>query len=313
MKRTGFLTLLLILAGCDLFPPPGGSGPRVLSVTPAEGAANVSVGATVIAQLELPNGGVNVTTANDAAVRLVGSGTGEAVAASVFANNDAESLTLSPAGEREFGTLYRFEVTSGVVDENAQAFTEHSSTFTTVPEDVPSVIRSRPADGAVNVPVDAGISTDLNGVVDRTSVGDDSVYLVQVATGERVSGQPGYSGGDDTFNFVPGQPLTTNTTYRFYVTGAVRDTNGAAFVPYTATFTTGDDAGPAVPTGIVSVPQPTAAGDRHSSLTFGPDGNLYAATLDGRIKRYPVAADGALGTPTMISALQKAVRASSSA
>ncbi|MDO1448191.1 PQQ-dependent sugar dehydrogenase [Rhodocytophaga aerolata] len=46
--------------------------------------------------------------------------------------------------------------------------------------------------------------------------------------------------------------------------------------------------------------------DRHSSLTMGPDGKLYASTVDGRIKRFPVKADGTLGDPQIIYALQDA-------
>jgi hypothetical protein len=43
---------------------------------------------------------------------------------------------------------------------------------------------------------------------------------------------------------------------------------------------------------------------RHSSLTIGPDGKLYASTIDGRIKRFTVHADGTLGDPQVIYTLQ---------
>ncbi len=51
----------------------------------------------------------------------------------------------------------------------------------------------------------------------------------------------------------------------------------------------------------VSLPNTTS---RHSSLTMGPDGKLYASTVDGRIKRFAVNADGTLGNPQIIYSLQ---------
>ena len=308
MKRTGFLTLL-VLAGCNLLPPPGGSGPRVNSVTPADNATNVSVGARVIATLNLPNGGVNVTSANENTVRLTNADTAQAVSADVSVNNDTETLTLVPSAALEFGTPYRFEVTSGVSDEDGQAFGDFSSSFTTVSEDVPSVLSSDPADGVTGVPLTVSISAEINasGGVAEASLTEESVYLVNLSSSARVPGRVGTTGGNDGITFTPGQQLAPGTRYGFNVTSGVFDIeNGDAFVPYTATFTTTDDPSGGELPAIAKVPQPTAAGEHHTSLTFGPDGLLYAATVDGRILRYPVAADGSLGTPQTISTLLQA-------
>ena len=46
--------------------------------------------------------------------------------------------------------------------------------------------------------------------------------------------------------------------------------------------------------------------DHHTSLTVGPDGKLYACTLDGRIKRFTIKADGTLANPQIIYSLQDA-------
>src|SRR5205085_9982458 len=45
---------------------------------------------------------------------------------------------------------------------------------------------------------------------------------------------------------------------------------------------------------------------QYTSLTFGPDGKLYALCLDGLIKRFSVNVDGTLGKPDSIFALQDA-------
>ncbi|MBF9253166.1 PQQ-dependent sugar dehydrogenase [Pontibacter sp. 172403-2] len=46
--------------------------------------------------------------------------------------------------------------------------------------------------------------------------------------------------------------------------------------------------------------------DKHTSLAMGPDGKLYASTMDGRIKRFALRADGTLDDPEVIYTLQDA-------
>ena len=153
MKRIGILFLLLTLSGCEIVTcitnpngcvTGGGGTPQVNSVTPSDSATNVSVGASVVAQLDLPNGGVNLTSADSNAVRLTNTSTGATVPSNVSVYNDAEQLVLTPSA-LEFGTTYRFEVTSGVTDASGAAFPDYSSTFTTVSADVPSVTASSPS------------------------------------------------------------------------------------------------------------------------------------------------------------------------
>lgn len=45
---------------------------------------------------------------------------------------------------------------------------------------------------------------------------------------------------------------------------------------------------------------------RHSSLTIGPDGKLYALTVDGIIKRFAMEEDGSLGVPEQFYTIQDA-------
>ena len=65
----------------------------------------------MIAQLELPNGGVDQTSVSGNAVRLLNVGTGQVIEADVSVNNDTETLILDPRARLEFATVYRFEVT----------------------------------------------------------------------------------------------------------------------------------------------------------------------------------------------------------
>ena len=313
MRRIGILFLLLTLAGCEglggIFTPPMSGTPKVNNVTPGSSATNVSVGASVIAQLSLPNGGINPTTVDtNSSVRLINTATGEVVTSTVNVLNEAERLVLDPSSSLEFGTTYRFEVTSGVSDASGATFTDYDSTFTTVSADVPSVTASRPTDGQIDVPLTGGISADINTNlgIDDSTLTSDSVYLETVDGTRVLANAPGTSGGGDTISLIPARSLMPSTTYRFTVTSAVQDATGASFVPYTITFTTTGTNSGSGPTNIALERQAVTNGIRYSSLAFGPDGNLYALTILGEIQRFPVAADGSLGNPTKITSLQRA-------
>ena len=309
MRRIGILCLLLTLAGCDIFQPPLQGTPTVNSVIPSNSTTNVSVGASVIADLSLPNGGINPTTVDtNSSVRLVNTATGEAASATVNVLNDTKKLVLTPSPRLEYSTTYRFEMTSGVSDASGATFTDYSSTFTTVSADVPSVTGSRPSDGAIDVPLTGGISADINTNlgIDASTLTSDSVYLETVDGNRVLANAPATSGGGDAITLTPARSFTPGTSYRFTVTSAVHDATGASFVPYTITFTTTGTENSGGPTNIASIKQPVTNGTRYSSLAFGPDGNLYALTILGEIQRFPVAADGSLGNPTKITSLQQA-------
>ena len=174
----------------------------------------------------------------------------------------------------------------------------------------PSVTAVRPPHGATAVARDVSIGTDLslpNGGIADASLTPEAVRLVRVADGQPVAGTVGTSGGGDTIVFTPQAVLAPTTQYRFEVSDDVKDVAGAAFQPFSSTFTTRAEAPPVGSADIKfeKVPLPTATGefDFYSTLAIGPDGHLYAGMNDGRIRRFPVDADGTLGTPQTITSL----------
>src|SRR5438477_45356 len=88
-------------------------------------------------------------------------------------------------------------------------------------------------------------------------------------------------------------------------TAGVNDTRGVAFVPYKITFTTGS-----TPTGVTSIGfdhvlLPSTGGNIYTAVTKGPDGKLYAASLEGKIFRFTIKSDGTLGSPQVITTVQQ--------
>src|SRR5205807_421198 len=106
------------------------------------------------------------------------------------------------------------------------------------------------------------------------------------------------SGGGDSIILTPTTTLAANTQYTFVVTSGVQDTTGSSMVPYSMSFTTGAavaQVNPSIQFTTTTLASATGAG--FTDVKIGPDGKLYASTLDGRIFRWAINADGTLGTP----------------
>ncbi|MDR7275521.1 Ig-like domain-containing protein [Catenuloplanes atrovinosus] len=197
-------------------------------------------------------------------------------------------LTLSPAG----GTNTKL----------------HYVDVTSVPASaaVPSVRASTPPNLASDVPVTASVVEDLRlpgGGVDPATLTASTVTLTRVADGAAVAANPITSGGGDVINLSPAAPLQPSTLYRFDVTAQVRDVAGRAFAPYSIVFRTGAGGGTGGPIAFTKQVG-VATGAPFTTVVTGPDGRLYAGTLDGRILRFPINADGTLGTATVITTVR---------
>jgi glucose/arabinose dehydrogenase len=111
------------------------------------------------------------------------------------------------------------------------------------------------------------------------------------------------SGGGDVVNLSPTSPLAPETAYRFSLTAGVTDVTGAPFAPYSIVFTTGSGGGAGGPVAFDKTVG-VATGAPFTTVVKGPDGRLYAGTLDGRIFRFPINAGGTLGSPTVITTVR---------
>ncbi len=174
----------------------------------------------------------------------------------------------------------------------------------------PSVAAVSPDDGSHNVSENSSISTIIlrlpNCGLNNATLNSNTVYLTEKTTGTIVPSNVNGTGGGDAITLVPANSLKLNTTYIFHITDGVKDLSGAPCKPYTSTFNTGFIATKKM-TNVKfdKIYLPNATG-RHSSLTVGPDGKLYALSIDGIIKRFTINADGTLQTPELLYSLQDA-------
>ena len=173
----------------------------------------------------------------------------------------------------------------------------------------PFITSVDPADGETVSPNTATITANVslpNGGVGRASL-SGNVTLTRLSDNTQVSGTPDTSGGADTVSFKidPSElPLDENISYRFRVTSGVKDETGAAFLPFSSTFTTetlATNSGP-----IAFTQSVVDTGEKFTSVTIGPDGKLYASTAFGLIYRYSVQSDGSLGQEEVINTVRRA-------
>src|SRR2546430_112223 len=131
--------------------------------------------------------------------------------------------------------------------------------------------------------------------IDFSTVTSDAIRLYRTADNAIIPSVVNSDGGGGVIVLKPLDSLDPNTNYTFVVTDALHDTGGASFVPFTMSFTTGDQVTPTDPNiAFEQVALPTAVGQMYTCVTFGPDGKLYASSLDGLIQRFSINPDGTL-------------------
>ncbi|HLL42110.1 MAG TPA: Ig-like domain-containing protein, partial [Segetibacter sp.] len=174
----------------------------------------------------------------------------------------------------------------------------------------PSVTYVNPDNNSINVSEYTHISTSITnlhkGAINNATLTSASVFLTEEKTGVLVPSHVNGSDGGDTLTLVPDSPLKLSTTYKFTISSKVKDLSDSSFIPYSSTFTTASGSTSAIVAARFDrIDLPNTAG-QHSSLTIGPDGKLYALTIDGIIKRFSIKSDGTLSAPQLLYSLQNA-------
>ncbi|MBD2528138.1 Ig-like domain-containing protein [Nostoc flagelliforme FACHB-838] len=216
-----------------------------------------------------------------------------------------------PTATKKFTAVTRIvNVTDGKLTIDAKGGTNTKLNYIAIaPGNLPSVRTSNPTDGQTNVPPDMSITVDVNlpnsGIAVNT-LSASTIKLIDSSTNTQVNANYNTSGGGDVIVVASINHLKSNTKYLLQITDGVKDSNGVAFLPYNISFTTGTKPPPLNNISFERISLPNVPTKPYTTVLIGPDNKLYAATLLGEILRFPINANGTLGTPQTISSLQTA-------
>jgi hypothetical protein len=173
----------------------------------------------------------------------------------------------------------------------------------------PYISDIRPRNGATAVARDGFVAADI--VLPTAGAGVDAstiagnVLLYRTSDHAAIAGVVNTSGGGDALVFTPTSLLDALTSYTFEVKNGLKDTSGASFLPFTSTFTTGTAGGTVDPNiAFEKVTLSNASAGSYTCVLKGPDGKLYASTVDGLIQRFDINGDGTLSNPQTIKTIQ---------
>jgi len=270
----------------------------------------------------LPSGVQNVNIGSFASIntldlRLVGDPSNGKVSAYYAVNGGAytklsSDLTLSGANKSAFFNaasrtgIVAFTRNTSSIDVAFDSFEIKSGTPTT---GKPYISDIRPRNGATAVARDGFVAADI--VLPTAGAGVDAstlsgnVLLYRTSDHAVIAGVVNTSGGGDALVFTPTSLLDALTSYTFEIKSGLKDTSGAAFLPFTSTFTTGTAGGTVDPNiAFEKVTLSNASAGSYTCVLKGPDGKLYASTVDGLIQRFDINPDGTLSNPQTIKTIQ---------
>ncbi len=214
--------------------------PTVISVVPANGAANVATNATV--QVTFSEA-MDSSTINATNVTLKVTTTSVLIPAAVVYNPVTHVATLTPSSPLANATGYTVTVTTGAKDVAGNALASpFNSTFTTAAAadtTAPTIISRNPADLATGIKIDTVVTIKFSEAMDSAAINTTTIKLLVDSSGVAVAGTVTYITGTNTARFVPAAPLSNSTKYRVVVTTGVKDLAGNALAAQsTSTFTT---------------------------------------------------------------------------
>ncbi len=209
--------------------------PTVTTVSPADTATDVAVGANVAATFS-----ENVTGVNGARFTLRNTATNALVGAAVGYNATTRVATLNPTANLVAGTQYTARLLTGIADPSANPLAPVTWTFTAAPVVAPTVIARVPAVNATGVSRNANLTAMFSEPVAGVSAA--SVELRRVSTNALVARAVTYNAGTRVATLNPNGSLVANVRYRVTLRGGaalIRDVGGTPLVTTSWTFTTG--------------------------------------------------------------------------
>jgi hypothetical protein len=196
--------------------------PQVVSVQPANGAANIPLNQSITATF---NEAMNELTITNSNFTLVVTSDSTPVEAAVTYYD--KTATLDPLVDLAKDTQYTATVHASVTDlagNHLKDNANYSWSFTTGSEvDItnPTIESTDPEDKATGVKITKTITVTFDEAIKRSTVNTESFKLWKDST--QVSGNVSYNEGSFTASFTPSASLTKGTTYTAEVTNAIKD------------------------------------------------------------------------------------------
>ena len=250
--------------------PPGTVAPKVVSTSPADGAAGVALNAKLSATFDMA---MTALTATNFTLKKGST----AVLGTVGNSADGLSATFTPGANLSASLAYTATVTGATSAAGVALAAARSWSFTagtTTDTTPPTISSTNPLDTATNVALNTTVAATFSKAIDPQTISGTTFTVKQGST--PVPGSVSYGPGT-TATFTPANPLTSNLLFTATLSTSVKDLAGNALASsYSWSFTTGAAAakGPApvglgasgnfvilAKSGISTVPGSTITGD----------------------------------------------------
>ena len=221
--------------------------PTVLSVTPAAGSANMGVNTTVTLVFSKS---LNPNTVTNSTLGLF---SGDTAISGVSIGTSLDLTTVNLTAMLPYNATITVVATHGVTDLAGNTLTDFSSNFATAPAASagPSVVSMRPAAGATQVPVSAGVTLFLSEPLDPSTI-DGSLYVSQ--NGVVLPGTIVPLSNAQVIEFTPSAAFSPGATVQVFFTSSATDNSGNPLANYQAQFTTSPDLTNVAPAIVATVP-----------------------------------------------------------
>jgi hypothetical protein len=150
-------------------------------------------------------------------------------------------ILFSPTGLLQDNSDYTIRV-SGVKDDAGNVLADDFiTTFTTgncVDLDRPTVIDISPLNTATDIPVNSLVTVILNEPIDPTTVTEDTMYVIDQASGQRIGGILQVADNKSAITFTPNVPFLVGRRHYVYITAGILDLFGNALIGTSRYFNT---------------------------------------------------------------------------
>ncbi|NJM42668.1 MAG: Ig-like domain-containing protein [Anaerolineae bacterium] len=210
----------------------------ILLSYPASGATNIPLVSPVRIRFNSP---IDSSTVTITSVRVLEGGF-LALSGTVGIDSNTGEVVFTPNVPYVENRSYTVRLGTFIRDTTGNSLPiETSYTFTTIPDtNSPNVVRNRPADGDIDVPLNALILAEFSEPMNASTINTTS-FSVQNSTGILVTGTVSYDSVNRWALLRPNALLQPNTTYIGSILTDVKDLAGNALAtPSNWSFTTGE-------------------------------------------------------------------------